>query len=41
MYTTHFFFPEQRWGVFKDGNFLKSFDTLEEAEEWIDGQEGK
>jgi hypothetical protein len=41
MYTTHFLFPEQRWGVFKDNQFVKSFETLEDAETWISVQEQK
>lgn len=35
MYSTHFMFPEQRWGVFRDGVFVQDFDTYEEAQEAI------
>lgn len=35
MYTTHFLFPEQRWGVFKDGVFQDLFDTFEQAQQYI------
>lgn len=38
MYTIHYLRPEQKFGVFEDGWFVKAFDTIEEAEEWIERQ---
>lgn len=35
MYEIHFLHPEQRWGVFHDGVFVRSFDSYEAAEMWI------
>jgi hypothetical protein len=35
MYDTHFMFPEQRWGVFRDGAFVQDFDTYEQAQDAI------
>lgn len=38
MYKIHFLFPEERWGVFYDGVFVRAFDSHEAAEVWIDRQ---
>lgn len=31
MYTTHFLFPEQQWGVFKNDEYICAFDAFEDA----------
>lgn len=38
MYKIHFLFPEQCWGVFHDCVFVRSFESHEAAEQWIDTQ---
>lgn len=31
MYITHFLFPEQQWGVFKNDEYICAFDAFEDA----------
>ena len=36
----HYLRPENRWGVFKSGVFIRSFEKLEEAQAYCDVRNG-